>query len=156
MSGQSGGDRQRDISYDPERNQYSVEFDRARDVPSIVLVGALAEIEGRDTNDIEPLYGTVDPDAIDTIFQRDSRTTAERNGHLTFDFDGRTVTVWAEGRIDISLSDAERDGADTRRDETDENGAEESEHVEGRRDDENVESGLTDCDSAEEDESSER
>ncbi|WP_224449609.1 HalOD1 output domain-containing protein [Haloprofundus salilacus] len=115
MPGQFDRDEPRDISYDPEREQYSVKFSRTRDAPSIELIVAIAEIEGRDTDDIEPLYEAIDPDALDAIFQQDSETTAERNGRLSFVFNGRDVTVWSDGRIDISLSDTERERAASER-----------------------------------------
>ncbi|WP_224335682.1 HalOD1 output domain-containing protein [Haloprofundus halobius] len=109
MPGQFDGPR--DIGYDPARECYSIEYDRTRDPPSIELIVAIATIEDRGTDEVEPLYETIDPDALDAIFREESEATAHRNGRLSFVFSGREVTVWAEGRIDIALTDAERERA---------------------------------------------
>ncbi|KTG11198.1 hypothetical protein AUR64_04510 [Haloprofundus marisrubri] len=107
MTGHPDADDARDVSYDPERGCYSVEFDPTRDAPSVEIIVAMSTIEDRRTDDIEPLYEVIDPDALDMVFRRGSEVTAERNGRLLFAFNGREVVVYGDGRIDISLTDAE-------------------------------------------------
>ncbi|WP_224268912.1 HalOD1 output domain-containing protein [Haloprofundus salinisoli] len=96
------------IHYDSDRERYTVEYDRVRDTPSIQLIVAIAEIEGRNIDQIDSLYETIEPDALDAVFRESSTAAVERNDHLSFVYNGREVTVWADGRIDIGLTETER------------------------------------------------
>lgn len=71
--------------------------------PSMAIVDLVARVDGVDPTELEPLYGVIDPDALDSVcgpslgFQR-----------LEFAYEGHTVTVEASGEtLEIALEDAE-------------------------------------------------
>lgn len=75
--------------------------------PSRAVVEAVAEAEDVDPTDLAPLYGVVDPDALDALFtsplsESNAPTTA---GTVTFTYEGYRVEVTGGGRV--SLEDAE-------------------------------------------------
>lgn len=98
---------------DPTKQQTSVTYTAAQDEnPSEAVIAALRKASDRSPSldadrpgddMLEPLYNTIDPDALDALFS--SRTgTSTRSGTVTFTHAGYEVTVSATG--DVSVSDA--------------------------------------------------
>lgn len=73
---------------------------------SIRVVRAIAAHDGVDPVDLSPpLYASIDPAALDSLFEPTSPARpGERVGSLTFDYDGKQVTVGADGEITIDSS----------------------------------------------------
>lgn len=74
--------------------------------PSHTVVETVADAEGIDPTELDPLYETIDPDSLDELFQDrlrrvDAPATA---GAVTFAYHGYEVRVTAGGRV--SLEDA--------------------------------------------------
>lgn len=62
---------------------------------SEAVLQTIADAEGVDPADLEaPLYEALDPDALDALFRTDV-------GSVTFGYHGYTVTVFADGTVDI-------------------------------------------------------
>lgn len=71
--------------------------------PSQLVVETVADAEGIDPLALPPLYNTVDPDALDTLFQPQFRTASEPPvGEVRFSYHGYTVRVTAAGRVDLT------------------------------------------------------
>jgi hypothetical protein len=69
--------------------------------PSLRVVRSVAEAEGVDPTDIEPVLAeVVDPQALDALFDGREGTT----GHVYFGFKGYDVTVRSDGTVEISES----------------------------------------------------
>ncbi|GAA0196599.1 HalOD1 output domain-containing protein [Haladaptatus pallidirubidus] len=54
--------------------------------------------------DCEPLYNTIDPDALNAVFNSTSSPT-ERRGKVTFDYCGYHVTVLSDRTIELTPID---------------------------------------------------
>ncbi|MFB6166293.1 MAG: HalOD1 output domain-containing protein [Haloarculaceae archaeon] len=69
-----------------------------RTTASEAVVTAVADAEGVDPTDLEPLFDVVDPDALDALF-----AGGDASVELTFNYAGYAVTV--RGVEDVSLSE---------------------------------------------------
>lgn len=88
------------VETDANRNRF--EFDANSTAPSLAAATALAVVEGLDPTEIEPLYPTVDSDALDGMLGRDA---VDRPVHVTWTHDGYTVTVGSQGAVTITAAD---------------------------------------------------
>jgi hypothetical protein len=89
-----------DLCSDIAPNAYTSKFVRGPDTPtSIRVVETVADALGTEPNELGPLYETVDPDALDLLFESPRRFTS---GCVTFTFEGCNVTVDADGWIAVS------------------------------------------------------
>jgi len=68
------------------------------DVPIDARVAeAVAEAKGVDALDLDPIYGVIDPDALDAVVQ-----SMGSEGSVAFEYEGFSVTVTGDGRIDVT------------------------------------------------------
>lgn len=65
----------------------------------VETVQSIAE-SGRDLSD-EPLYDSIDPDALDRLFEPHDRGLRD-GGRVTFSFAGHRVTVQGDGSVFVS------------------------------------------------------
>lgn len=79
---------------------YRVDYEWTMDVdPSTVVTTAVASLAGVGVEELPPLNGTVDPDALDELF-RPRRNEASRGiGEVRFSFAGYDVTLHTDGTI---------------------------------------------------------
>lgn len=93
------------VDYDPSVDTYTAQFQQGAELPSTVLAEALADIRRCRTVDLDPLYHSVDTDALDTLI--DASAGGSLSVSLTIDrFDVRIVS---DGRIEITPPEAPRD-----------------------------------------------
>ena len=78
-----------DVRYDPDGQRTLVE----------AVIEAIAAAEGADPGELPPLYETVDPDALDRLFDR--REGTGTSALLGFEFETWQVFVGADGRIRV-------------------------------------------------------
>lgn len=71
------------------------------DSVSQAVVSAVADATGMEPTRLEPLYHTLDPDALDQIFQTPSRSVTRTDGRIDFTMAGCAVTVYANGEVDV-------------------------------------------------------
>lgn len=64
------------------------------------VVEAVAEAEGVEPEELEPLYEVVDPDALEELFAPTS-TTGRMEGRVVFTYDGYEVTVCGDGFVSV-------------------------------------------------------
>lgn len=77
--------------------QYETDSEKT---PVEAIINALATAEGVAVNELPPLYDTIDPDALNQLFQsHDGRTDAETV--LSFTVGKWNVFVRADGRIRV-------------------------------------------------------
>jgi hypothetical protein len=73
---------------------------REGDQPSQVVVEAMAEALDTDIREISPLYGTVDPNALDALFGRRHDGTLRTGGCVAFDH-GECRAVVESDRVSV-------------------------------------------------------
>lgn len=90
MTGNSGESdvHQREASDQPQ----TVEID-GEERPSEAVVRGVAAATGRSVLDITPLFESVDPDALDALFERLPDGTPRSPGRVDFSLDGCMVSV---------------------------------------------------------------
>ena len=67
--------------------------------PSAAVVAVLAAETGEDPAELDPLYATIDPDALDTLFApRQDSSLRTPNGSIGFEYLGYWVVIKANGK----------------------------------------------------------
>lgn len=92
------------FEFQAESRSYRAEFDDATTSASVAVIGALAKVLNTGPTDIEPLYHTVETDALDAIVHHQSATGDVR---ISFVLEGREVTVASDGTIEIEATTAD-------------------------------------------------
>jgi len=82
-------------TYDPTTDTYVGTFDTGS--ASLAVTEALATIRHCEPTDLEPLYRSVDPDALDRLV-----ATGTDQLRVTMDMDGFEVVVTGHGRLEIT------------------------------------------------------
>lgn len=79
-------------------NDCRTSWDRNTSISSRV-VQEVADTLGVDPLELDPLYGTIDPDALNSLFQ--TRKPARQDDRVEFMVEGCQVTVFGTGKIDV-------------------------------------------------------
>ena len=79
---------------------YRAEYDSNRDQPSMAVVAVIAAVDNQDPKELTPLYSAIDTDALDELFSP-TATAGQRNGFLSFIYEGFEVTVSSDGVIEV-------------------------------------------------------
>lgn len=91
------------IRYDSTTDSYHLSYEWTGQEPiSTAVTHAIATIEGVDPERIESLSETINPDALDALFQPKLDGTSRSDGHISFTLHGYDVTVHSHGKIVIS------------------------------------------------------
>ncbi|WP_207588185.1 HalOD1 output domain-containing protein [Halomontanus rarus] len=89
----------------PQTNIYA-----ADESVSEAVVETVASVSGVDPVELDPLYYTIDPDALDALFApRPAAGDLPRDVRLSFSYVGLRVTVTAAGRIIVEDEDLDVD-----------------------------------------------
>lgn len=73
--------------------------------PTSVVVETVAAETARDPPESQPLYDYVEADVLDRMLR--AARANDQTVTVSFDYDGATVTVTSEGRIEVTVTDAE-------------------------------------------------
>ncbi|QZX99939.1 HalOD1 output domain-containing protein [Halobaculum rubrum] len=76
---------------------YRVKYDTVQATPSFAVVTVVSHITGRDSVDLDPLYESIDGDALDTLCTADASSLTR----LTFRYSGFEITVGTDGVIGV-------------------------------------------------------
>jgi hypothetical protein len=93
------------VDYDPGSDTYTAEFQTDTELASTVLAEALADIRRCETVDLDPLYHTIDTDALDTLIE----TSGDASLVVTITIDGFDVRLVGDGRIEITPPESQTD-----------------------------------------------
>lgn len=96
------------LEYNSDADTYRTEFDRA-ERPSTVVVKAIAAITGRPQDELEPLFYTVDPEALDGLFKPALEGNHRGDVDVSFAYHGFDVAVRSYGIIEIRPAEEESD-----------------------------------------------
>jgi hypothetical protein len=72
---------------------------------SQAVVAAVAAETGADPMTLEPLYGVLDPDALDALFAGDESTPTAPPVRVEFTYAGCAVSVTGNGAVDVTELD---------------------------------------------------
>ncbi|WP_435178604.1 HalOD1 output domain-containing protein [Halorussus sp. AFM4] len=78
----------------------------------LTLVDALAVAENAPRTEVRPLYESVEPDSLESLFAHAS--TRESTLRVTFDAGSRRVAVDSDGQVEIYEADGESEDRDGR------------------------------------------
>lgn len=78
---------------------YRAEYDSSRDKLSIAVIAAIAAADQRDPHELTPLHYVIDTEALDKLFAP-TVSEGQRNGSLSFSYEGFEVTVSSQGVIE--------------------------------------------------------
>lgn len=67
--------------------------------PSTAIVETIAEATGDNPTSLEPLYESVDPDALNALLTSVPSPTAGRDLRISLSVDGHAITVFGDGGI---------------------------------------------------------
>ena len=93
------------IEYHPETNSHRVKYSPAAEVPSEVVVMALEAITNRSTDELDPLYDAIDPDALDGLFHSAGTSSLQDGTNVKFHYNGFGVHVRSSGIITVQPVD---------------------------------------------------
>jgi hypothetical protein len=89
------------ITYQEDDRVYRVEYDQSVDTPSVAVVAAVAAMTRSDPMDLDPLYSTIDPSALDDLFAP-SPTHNRRWGQVVFRYSGFEIMANSHGAIEVT------------------------------------------------------
>lgn len=69
--------------------------------PSEAVIEAVAEAEGVEPTDLQPLYDVLDPDALNSLFKSRNHVNQTRRGLITFEYHGYEVHVDEDGQVTL-------------------------------------------------------
>ena len=96
-----------DGSNKSDADTISLEYEWDDHEPSTAVIEAIAATTGTDEIDLDPLYETVDPDALDAVVAGRSNQMTDPVV-VTFNYNGYRVVVNDGGRIELDPLDVTR------------------------------------------------
>lgn len=91
------------VEYDADKDLYRLYSDWGSDEPvSTVIVTAVAALTNTPATDIAPLYESINPDALNKLYEPTQEGALRKGGGCTtLTVNGCTVTVYWDGEIEI-------------------------------------------------------
>jgi len=86
---------------------YCVERAIHDEPPSLVVISAVADATDNDPTEIEPLYSTIDPDALDSLFQTSPAGPRRTGGRVSFSLEGCDIVVHGDRKVVVNPSGAD-------------------------------------------------
>ena len=81
------------------------DYDWSSTSPSTAVIDTVATAVDTDPINMQPLYESVDPDALDTLIQSNGAATERGTVTVSFVFAGRQVTVHSTGEVVVRPSE---------------------------------------------------
>ncbi|WP_254863892.1 HalOD1 output domain-containing protein [Halovivax gelatinilyticus] len=89
-----------EIEYHQETGTVRTQFDGAKTPASTAVVATLADVMDADPVELDPLYSTVDPEALDALVR--VRNETDGDIHSTFIHEDHAITVYSYGVITVT------------------------------------------------------
>lgn len=91
------------ITFEPNTNTYRASHDwQSDDRITETIVRAIAIVTNTPPTDFEPLYESIDPDALNQLFTRPNGDSPQNTSQVSFSYNDCTVQVDATGTIEIT------------------------------------------------------
>lgn len=92
-----------DIEYDPERDAYRATYDWAGSEPLRIFVArVVATAAGVSPTELEAIYRSVNPEALDEVFEPLPDGTARTGGGIWFSVDDYDVVIHGDGEVVVT------------------------------------------------------
>ena len=102
------------VTFDPKTDTYCLHYDRLEDESvSAAVVRGVAAVTNTSPTELEPLFETVDPDALDQLYRTTTGGSGPGDCWVSFSYNDCAVTVDATGEITIE-PDGEAEPVSTR------------------------------------------
>ncbi|MDG5775092.1 hypothetical protein QA599_01425 [Haloarculaceae archaeon H-GB1-1] len=88
------------VEYHQDSATVRTQFDQEKTPASMAVIATLAEVMGDDPVELDPLYSTVNPDALDALVR--VRTGTDGDVHVTFTHEDHAITVYSYGVVSIA------------------------------------------------------
>ncbi|WP_226008042.1 HalOD1 output domain-containing protein [Natrinema salinisoli] len=89
------------VEFDVDEDTFRAEYDSSRDQPSLAVVAAVAGVSNTEPEELTPLHSVVNTSALNDLFSP-TGNARQRNGCLSFSYEGFDVTVFGEGTVEVS------------------------------------------------------
>lgn len=89
-----------EIEYNQGSGTVRTQFDQEKTPPSMAVIATLAEVTGLDPVDLDPLYSTIDPDALDSLVC--VRNGSHGDSHVSFRHENHSITVQSYGVVTVT------------------------------------------------------
>lgn len=83
--------------FDEQEGLYRVKYDSVQATPSLAVITVVSNITGRDPSELDPLYESIDADALDALFTADMSSVSQ----LTFQYSGYEITVGTDDVVEV-------------------------------------------------------
>lgn len=91
------------VAFDPETDTYHLDHDwRSDESVSAAVVRGVAAVTNTAPTELEPLFATLDPDALDQLYRSTVGDSGRGDCLLSFSYNDCAVTVAATGEIAIA------------------------------------------------------
>lgn len=84
--------------FEDQEGRYRVTYDSDRATPSFAVVAVVSNITDTDPLALDPLYESIDPDALDALVAADNRLLSR----LTFQYSGYGITVGTDDVVEVA------------------------------------------------------
>ena len=80
-----------------------MKFDWTEIAPSTAVVELLAEELGQDPTELDPLYETIDTEALDRLVSSNGTNPDDHTLAVSFSFNGYAINIQSGGLVELSL-----------------------------------------------------
>ncbi|WP_227355877.1 HalOD1 output domain-containing protein [Haladaptatus salinisoli] len=88
------------VEYAQDSRTVRTQFDQEKAPASIAVIATLADVMDTNPGELDPLYFTVDPDALDALVRVRNGTNGDI--HVAFTHEGHAITVHSYGVVVIT------------------------------------------------------
>lgn len=103
-------EKNEEVEYCPETDTYRASFDSDSKSVCEAVVSTVAVISETRPTELPPLYSVIDPDALETVVESTGPGPSSSDTHVSFTFDGYTVTVHSYGIVAVRPAGANEKG----------------------------------------------
>lgn len=84
--------------FDEQEGRCRVKYDSIQMTPSLAVIVVVSNITGRDPLELDPLYDSIDSDALDALFTADMSSVSQ----VTFQYSGCEITVGSDDVVGVT------------------------------------------------------
>ena len=93
------------VDYHAPSETYRTEFNFVSRTVSEAVISAVAHVRECDPLDLPPLFQTIDPDALDSVFAPMNGRSRQNEASIEFEYANYTVTVNCHGTVELHLAE---------------------------------------------------
>lgn len=102
---------ERAVEYDAETDTYRASFDSATGSASTAVISTVAAVSGTPPMELPPLHTACETDALEALVEPTTHEQSRTDVHVSFLYDGYTVTVHSYGIVAVQPPQADSDSS---------------------------------------------